>query len=128
MDNIAAVVDEQILTDYTGVQFSNKDDLPVLLNNKLHWLNHMEDSCRFSDLQPMDLKYVLEKFGQANFRSESCESEERIALHYYLKGYCNEKTCFFSNTLVNSAAPAEFCTEICFSKEQTDFFIFNFEI
>ncbi|OCT69721.1 hypothetical protein XELAEV_18036645mg [Xenopus laevis] len=29
---------------------------------------------------------------------------------------------------VNSATPAEFCTEIHFSKEQTDFFIFNFEI
>ncbi|OCT76260.1 hypothetical protein XELAEV_18031455mg [Xenopus laevis] len=48
-----------------------------------------------------------------------------------LKGFCHGchgEKFFFQNASVNSAAPAEFCTEIHFSKEQTDFFIFNFEI
>ncbi|OCT86664.1 hypothetical protein XELAEV_18020350mg [Xenopus laevis] len=56
-----------------------------------------------------------------------------LAFHLaVLRGYdvsiLKGKMFFFQNASVNSAAPAEFCTEIHFSKEQTDFFIFHFEI
>ncbi|OCT57786.1 hypothetical protein XELAEV_18003042mg [Xenopus laevis] len=59
--------------------------------------------------------------------SMDCEQMEQTNSHNK-EGYCHGKKHFFQNESVNRAAPAEFCTEIHFSKEQTDFFIFNFEI
>ncbi|OCT75353.1 hypothetical protein XELAEV_18030533mg [Xenopus laevis] len=45
-----------------------------------------------------------------------------------LKGYCRGKTCFLQNVSVNSATTAESCIEICFLKQEMDFFISNFKI
>ncbi|OCT77270.1 hypothetical protein XELAEV_18032469mg [Xenopus laevis] len=38
-----------------------------------------------------------------------------------LKGYCHGEKIFFQNESVNSAAPAEFCTEIHFSNSNLNF-------